>query len=488
LPEVLSSSHVLLVEGEKDADALVALGLRATTSPMGADNWKPEYAEFLRGKHVAVIPDNDGPGKKYAEKVLKDLHGVAASVRVVKVPVGKDVSDWIQAGASKENILALIDETPEWEPSPAEPLGKSVDIAYCLQSPPAPYPFLFQDRIPFGRGCLVAGLGGSSKTRLMYHLAIGSIIGTLPFPWKVNRTGKAILVLTEDVADDVHRVLYSMISSLQLTNDDIQKIVENLVIHPLAGRDTKLLIKTPTGIITKAPLFHETVEYISKLGGVVFIGLDPAIGLSEGDELDQLHQRELGKAVDDMAIQTGATCAIVAHATKASINATELSSHNARGAGALTDAVRAEYSMRNMTREEASKAGITDIEERKRHIQLVATKGNMLPPSAYVPVWLRRDESGNLVFADIDLETDPNGTPTDNDLKILSVHGDLDRFCIPNIGDWRAKCIELGLIRGATDQAKIQAMKRVCDRLKAAGLIKKGIGKGVWIRTEHDKD
>jgi len=88
------------------------LGIVATTSPMGASNWKPEYAEFLKGKHVAVIPDNDGPGQTYEKAVLSSLVGVAESVRVVRLPgKGKDVSDWIQAGGTKDQLYDLIEKT-----------------------------------------------------------------------------------------------------------------------------------------------------------------------------------------------------------------------------------------------------------------------------------------------------------------------------------------------------------------------------------------
>ncbi|WP_231715836.1 toprim domain-containing protein [Desulfosarcina widdelii] len=115
LPAVMATDKVLIVEGEKDATKLNAMGMTATTSPMGSSNWKPEYAEYLKGKHLAILPDNDAPGKTYLNAVLKSLDGVAASVRVVRVPVGKDVSDWIQAGAAVEQIRDLINQTPVYD-------------------------------------------------------------------------------------------------------------------------------------------------------------------------------------------------------------------------------------------------------------------------------------------------------------------------------------------------------------------------------------
>ena len=110
----------------------------------------------------------------------------------------------------------------------------------------------------------------------------------------------------------------------------------------------------------------------------------------------------LGKAADDLGVETGAAVLLAAHATKASAGIDELVSHNSRGGGAITDVVRAEFSLRTMTAKEARDAGITDMEERKRHVQLVATKGNHISPSAFVPVWLRRGDYGTLSAASVE--------------------------------------------------------------------------------------
>lgn len=89
---------IYVVEGEKDADALRAKGLIATTSPMGAGKWRPEYSEYLRGAHVVIVQDKDEPGFKHAAEVAASLRGVAASVRVVEAITGKDAFDHLAAG------------------------------------------------------------------------------------------------------------------------------------------------------------------------------------------------------------------------------------------------------------------------------------------------------------------------------------------------------------------------------------------------------
>jgi 5S rRNA maturation endonuclease (ribonuclease M5) len=108
LPTLKDADLVLVVEGEKDVVTLVGLGFVATCNPMGAGKWREEYSDQLAGKHVLIFPDNDAPGKKHAEEVAASLAGKAASVRLGRVPVGKDVTDWIEAGATRADIEEAI--------------------------------------------------------------------------------------------------------------------------------------------------------------------------------------------------------------------------------------------------------------------------------------------------------------------------------------------------------------------------------------------
>src|SRR5262249_16058982 len=107
LPEMLAAETVYIVEGEKDADRLAKCGYVATTCSEGAGKWRPELNEYFRNKHVVVLPDNDGPGHAHAQQVATNLHGIAASIRVVTLPglADKgDVSDWLDDGNLRENI------------------------------------------------------------------------------------------------------------------------------------------------------------------------------------------------------------------------------------------------------------------------------------------------------------------------------------------------------------------------------------------------
>lgn len=114
LPElreaVAAGRPIFLPEGEKDVETLRALGLDATTNYGGADGWKASYAEELAGAEVLVLPDNDPPGEKHADAVVRSLRGKAKTVRVLRLPglpPKGDVSDWVLAGGTREDLEAM---------------------------------------------------------------------------------------------------------------------------------------------------------------------------------------------------------------------------------------------------------------------------------------------------------------------------------------------------------------------------------------------
>lgn len=125
LPELLKSSgQVLTCEGEKDVDHLRRRGFTATTNPMGAGKWRKEYDEFLRGRDVVIIPDNDAPGRKHADRVANSLWGVARSIKIVSIPgldEHGDVSDFFSRGHDESELRELIERTSALSECPDVP-------------------------------------------------------------------------------------------------------------------------------------------------------------------------------------------------------------------------------------------------------------------------------------------------------------------------------------------------------------------------------
>jgi putative DNA primase/helicase len=144
LPELLSAprgSVIYIPEGEKDVDRLRRHGRIATCNPGGAaehknkakpyrGKWLLEFGEHLRGQHVRILADNDAPGEAHALDIARKLQGIAASVRIIRLPnlaVKGDVSDWLDAGHTIKELDHLADETLEWDPLDEPGCAKSLE-------------------------------------------------------------------------------------------------------------------------------------------------------------------------------------------------------------------------------------------------------------------------------------------------------------------------------------------------------------------------
>ena len=115
-----------MAEGEKDADALRALGAVATCNPMGSgkEKWLDEYSQALTGANVVILPDNDEAGLAHAHRIAASLQGKARRVRVAELPglaPKGDVSDWLAAGGTLPGLVQLAKTAPDWTPAQAPP-------------------------------------------------------------------------------------------------------------------------------------------------------------------------------------------------------------------------------------------------------------------------------------------------------------------------------------------------------------------------------
>jgi len=109
---IKTGAVIVKPEGEKDADTAQLLGYTGTTTG-GASDWKPEYKNYFKNARMIVIPDKDDPGMKHASKVVKDLETVCQSLKVVILPEGKDLTEWVETGKGRNELDDLIKGSPE---------------------------------------------------------------------------------------------------------------------------------------------------------------------------------------------------------------------------------------------------------------------------------------------------------------------------------------------------------------------------------------
>lgn len=210
LPKLLSAepqTAIFIVEGEKDADRLITLGELATTNAGGAGKWRDDFSEFLRDRQVVILPDNDESGRNHAAQVASSLQGIAASVRVVELPnlpPKGDVSDWLDAGGTVEQLKELVSASPLWtqdkrEDAPALRIVRMADVEA------EEVHWLWHPYIALGKLTLLEGDPGLGKSWLTCALACAVSHGnglpnTAPF-----EAGNVLMLSAEDGLGDTLR-------------------------------------------------------------------------------------------------------------------------------------------------------------------------------------------------------------------------------------------------------------------------------------------
>jgi len=130
LPELVrrKAEPIVLCEGEKGANRAKKAGLLATC--VQGQRWTDNVAAYFADRDVIILPNRDEAGEKNTEKALKILAKVGARTRIVRRPGLKwreDEHDWLEAGHTKEELLALA------AAAPLSGLG-------ALTAPPHPFP------------------------------------------------------------------------------------------------------------------------------------------------------------------------------------------------------------------------------------------------------------------------------------------------------------------------------------------------------------
>ncbi len=100
---------IFFVEGEKAALACRERGLLTVTHAGGAGVRDfGEALEVLRGRTVALWPDNDGSGRDYVAALQARLRGLAADVRVIDVPLPPkgDAYEFFDSGGTVDQLKA----------------------------------------------------------------------------------------------------------------------------------------------------------------------------------------------------------------------------------------------------------------------------------------------------------------------------------------------------------------------------------------------
>jgi putative DNA primase/helicase len=278
-PELIAEPNrwVALCAGEKDADRVRSLGLLATTVPMGEGKpWRHSHSESLRGRKVVILADNDTVGDGHAHNVAQALQGVAEEVKVVTfpgLPVKGDVSDWLDLGHDKADLIRLMKDTPIWSPQAVSDMARGAEqvatlvVTSLADVQPEPVEWVWDQRIPKGKLSLFGGHPGIGKSTVLSAIAAKLSTGGRWPDGAPVASGNTLFLLAEDgLADtlrprlDVHGADVSRIFAIQAVRepDGTQRLFHierhlDLLRAEIITRSIALLVIDPlTAFMAKA--------------------------------------------------------------------------------------------------------------------------------------------------------------------------------------------------------------------------------------------
>lgn len=247
---------VYIFEGEQKVDAIIKLGMVATTSGSATSaegaNWAP-----LQGRTVRIWPDNDDPGKVYAGAVATILLGLGCAVSCVdveKLGLGEaeDVMQWLWAHprAVAGDIEALpVLAAHQGQESPAASamavariVSISIDELLAREFPPMEpllSPWLCKQHLS-----MIYAWRGVGKTHFALGVAYAVAGGGRFLKWKADSPRRVVYIDGEMAGAAIKARIASIVES---TPDDAEppagyfRIItpdaQNLPLPDLSSRD-----------------------------------------------------------------------------------------------------------------------------------------------------------------------------------------------------------------------------------------------------------
>jgi len=359
-PGIKGAQKVVLVEGEKAAQALIDTGIPATTAMNGAKA-PPEKTDWspLRGKRVLIWPDKDGPGWQYAQSASQAILSTGAlSVSILLPPEDKpekwDAADAVEDGM---DVAAFIANADRQSVSPEKATLDLADWHATRYSGEAPEQrFLVEGSFPMGVVSILAAMGDTGKGMLSLDLALSVATGKpskvsvnpgpVAFGGQVREFGTAVIFTAEDDQGEVHRRLQ------RLDPKEVRlKSPERLIVValPNAGGPIPLVVNGKDGPEV-TPQFKKLREQILGLRDLKLVVFDPLASFIHADVTSDPAAGSFATGLlASLATETGAAVIVAHHMRKPQgnrpITSVEQARDAVRGTSAIVDGVRMVYAL-----------------------------------------------------------------------------------------------------------------------------------------------
>ena len=273
-PGIKSAGEVILVEGEKAAEALIGQGICATTAMNGASapvektDWSP-----LMGKRVLIWPDKDAPGWQYAEAAAQAVLEAGAVQAAILLPPDGKPEKWDAADAVAEDmdLTAFIANAERQSVKLPQSQARAFSLGHMLNDTSPMPEDIIAPRVLTAAGLLV--FGGAPKVGksdfllswLVYMAGGEAFLSFIP-PRPLR-----VFYLQAEIQ---YHYLRERLQQIGLPNDIVKRAYENLVVTP----QLKLILnESGLAIVTALILKHFP-------RGLDIIVIDPIRNVFDGGE------------------------------------------------------------------------------------------------------------------------------------------------------------------------------------------------------------
>ena len=223
--------------------------------------------------------------------------------------------------------------------------------------------------------------GGTGKSNLSLVEAISMAIGRdLIYGETIGRY-RVWYHNAEDPQDEIDRRIVAVCEYYKID----QGLLEGWL-FTTSGLDVPIKIATGNGElkIDKATV-RQLMEGIEE-DNIEVVTFDPLIAMHTTGESDNVKMRQVIDTFAAIANNTECAIEVVHHVRKKAVGQEEHTTADARGAGAIIDAVRSARVLNGMSKAEAEAMDVDDL-DRPRYVRLDRGKANMVP--AGVASWLK---------------------------------------------------------------------------------------------------
>jgi hypothetical protein len=494
LPEVIEAialgHEIICVEGEKDVDRLWSIGIPATCNAHGAaepgkqPKWKPEHSKQLAGAPIVVMPDHDDAGYAHADATCECSHGVAKRVRRLALhehwpncPKGGDVSDWLDAGHTREDLDTLLAGAPDYVST--SPKLTATPHVWRDPSTISPRDFTYGNDIVRRYVSGVVSMGGVGKTSEVQVEVVAMITGRDLLGVKPKRAYCVWYINLEDPRDEIDRRFAAIFKHYKITPKDLGNRL-----FTDSGREKNFVIAREdrkNGLIFDRNVIADISNTIAQ-NGIEVIVIDPFVNCVQCGENDNNTMARIVEAWATLAEKHDCAIVLVHHVRKGASGRDGYTVEDARGAGAMINSCRSVRVLNTMTKEEGERAG---VERHRSYFRIDGGKVNLVPPP---------EDSEWRKIISIDLENATADCPSDHIGVVTQWEwpDPTEEFTVADLraaqkavsegGPWRKDVQAKNWVGKPIAKALKLDLDSAADKQKVKGALK------IWIKNQMFKE